>query len=482
MAHARETVAARGLAWPHGAQPEGVDLVSGSALRARLRSGGLADATRLPQHPVRIYPRISAWPRGEFEVTAAPIGGLDPRDAPASFFHGLQEHGFIAWLDEATLGVALDDDAPAWQSRELLELIGLVARTRAAPPATLGVGLLGYGAIGAEHARAVSGTPGLSLVAVCDPKPDRVAAAQTFTPGLRAHATPEDLFSAPGVDLVIVSTPPDSHARWAMKALEAGCHVVVEKPMALTARECDDILDCARRQGLSASVYQNRRFDPDYEAIKSCVQAGRIGEPFHIEAFVGGYSHPCNYWHSDAAVSGGALFDWGSHVIDQVLDLMPGEVESVSAMNHKRMWHDVTNADHARMTMIFEGGREATFIYSDLAAALKPRWYVLGTEGALTGEWRRASVLSRNAIGTLDEDVFAPADAPPQVRLHSPGGDVALLSPPRREPYPFHADLVLSISYGFTPRVRGEQSRRVVSVLEAAEDSARLGGLPVKPA
>jgi predicted dehydrogenase len=203
---------------------------------------------------------------------------------------------------------------------------------------------------------------------------------------------------------------------------------------------------------------------------------------FHLEAFVGGYGHPCNYWHSDASVSGGALFDWGSHIIDQVLDLIPGDVETVTAINHKRVWHDVTNADHARMTLLFDGGREATFVYSDLAAALKPRWFILGTTGAITGEWRDASVIARSPIGTLDEDVLAPADSPPRMRLHSSAGDITELSAPPAEPHPFHSDLALSLHYGLSPRVRGEQSRRVVAMLEAAEESARLGGMPVKPA
>ncbi|MGA0067605.1 MAG: Gfo/Idh/MocA family protein, partial [Candidatus Nanopelagicales bacterium] len=178
---------------------------------------------------------------------------------------------------------------------------------------------------------------------------------------------------------------------------------------------------------------------------------------------------------------GGALFDWGSHIVDQILDLMPGDVDAVSAVNHKRVWHDVTNADHARMTLHFTDGREASFVYSDLAAALKPRWYVLGTHGAITGEWRQESVVTRSPIGTLTEDVLAPADSPPRVLVHSPSGDVTAMAPPAHEPHPFHSDLALGLRYGLLPRVRGVQSRRVVAMLQAAEESAALGGQPVKP-
>ena len=450
-------------------------IVSGDALRALLGS----TAQSLPRREIRVFPRLSDWPRGELLVDAGSFTGLDPDVATAVFAYGSTEHGLIAPLADGRVAVALEDDAPAWLDPRILELIMLAASP--AQGVDVGVALLGYGAIGAEHAAAVTSTPGLRLVGVADTDPSRRQAALQAWPGVREYTDADELLGDPDTGVVVISTPPSSHARWAAAAIAAGKHVVVEKPMALTTRECDDLLDAGAKAGLTVAVYQNRRFDPDYRLIKSAAESGLIGEVFHVEAFVGGYGHPCNYWHSDAAVSGGALFDWGSHIVDQVLDLMPGEVDTVTAVNHKRVWHDVTNADHARMTLHFADGREATFIYSDLAAALKPRWYILGTRGALTGDWRTESVIARSAIGTLSEDTLAPADSPPRVSLHSPSGDVTALAPPAAEAYPFHADLALALRHGLRPRVRGEQSRRVVAMLQAAEESAALEGQPVKP-
>lgn len=458
----------KNLPWPQGTRPSTLTLAT-------------APGTPLPRHEVRVRPLLPLWPRGDVLVMAEPVPGQPIAGALATFSHGLAEHALISRGTGDELIVALPEDSAAWSDPAFLELLAAAAQGVAVPPRSRGVGLLGFGAIGAEHARALRETAGLHLVTVCDRDPARASVALASDPQARVHETAEHLLDDPEVEVVVISTPPDSHAYWAMAALDRGKHVVVEKPMALTTRECDALIERARRDGLALSVYQNRRFDPDYAVIRDAVRAGRLGEVFHVETFVGGYGHPCNYWHSDAAVSGGALFDWGSHVIDQVLDLLDGEVDSVTAVNHKRVWHDVTNADHSRMTLHFEGGREATFVYSDLAAALKPRWYVLGTMGALTGEWRRESVVSRNAVGTLDEDVLAPADAPPRVRLHSPAGDVTELAFRDTEAHPFHADLSLWLQYGFLPRVRGEQSRRVISMLEAAEESARMGGIPVKP-
>lgn len=459
---------ARTLPWPEGTQPEGLTISTST------------DAP-MPRHEVRVRPRVPGWPRGDLRVIADPIPGQPAEGALATFAQGLREHGLLTWGSAGELQVALPADSVAWSDPSFLEMLAAAARARHVTARSRGVGLLGFGAIGAEHARAVRETAGLHLVAVCDRDPSRAAVALAADPEVVVHLTAEQLLDDPSVEVVVISTPPDSHSAWARAALARGKHVVVEKPMALTTRECDELIEHAASEGLALSVYQNRRFDPDYSVIRQAVRNGSIGEVFHVETFVGGYGHPCNYWHSDAGVSGGALFDWGSHIIDQVLDLLEGPVDSVTAVNHKRVWHDVTNADHSRMTLHFDGGREATFVYSDLAAALKPRWYVLGTQGAITGEWRHESVLSRNAIGTLAEDTLAPADAPPRVRLHSAAGDITDLALHEAEPHPFHADLSLWLQYGFLPRVRGEQSRRVISMLEAAEESARMGGLPVKP-
>lgn len=450
-------------------------IVSGASLRQRLGQS----STSLPEHEVRVRVGMAGWPRGDILLRAAPFTGLPADAAVAVFAQGQSNHALIAALPDGSWAVALDDDDPAWQDPRLLELLVLAEAPE--QQRDLGVGLLGYGAIGAEHAAAIRATPGLRLVGVADTSPERVEAARAAWSDIETFTDATDLLAHAGIDVIIVSTPPSTHAQWAAIALGAGKHVVVEKPMALTAAECDDLLRAGQTSGRMVAVYQNRRFDPDYRLIKSAVESGRIGEVFHLEAFVGGYGHPCNYWHSEASISGGALFDWGSHIIDQVLDLMPGDVETVSAINHKRVWHDVTNADQARMTLHFSDGREATFIYSDLAAALKPRWYILGTYGAIIGEWRRESVVSRTAIGTLAEDTLAPADSPPRISLHSPAGDVTVLAEPSPEPHPFHSDLALALRYGITPRVRGEQSRRVVAMLQAAEESAALGGQPVKP-
>jgi predicted dehydrogenase len=377
--------------------------------------------------------------------------------------------------------LTLGGEPEAWQGPDLWRLLANLAHVRrhGVDEADVRVGMLGFGAIGREHATAVAAVPGLRLVAVSDLSPARLDDARQAVPGVRTSSDPEALLAADDVDLVVVSTPPDTHAAWARRLLSAGRHVVLEKPMALSVADCDDVLALAQDRGRLAVVYQNRRFDPDYLALARVVRSGRIGEVFHLESFVGGYGHPCSYWHSDAAVSGGALYDWGSHHLDQVLDLVPGPLRHVTASEHKRRWFDVTNADHSRVTLTYEDGREAEFVHSDLAAAAKPKWYVLGTRGAVVGHWRTERVLARTSIGTLDEDVLAPADSPATLSVHDADGSVTALAVPAAPRQPFHRELADHLLRGLPMTVRAEQSRRVVAVLEAAARSAQRDGSPV---
>jgi scyllo-inositol 2-dehydrogenase (NADP+) len=329
-------------------------------------------------------------------------------------------------------------------------------------------GLLAYGAIGEEHSRAVQATPGLELAAVCDANPDRLRAAQELAPQAVPFADAEAMLDSGLIDVVVVSTPPNSHYSWARSALDRGIHVILEKPMALTADQCDDLMARAAAARLLLVVYQNRRYDADFVTLAQLIDSGEIGEVFQYDSFVGGFQEPCRYWHSDAAVSGGAIFDWGSHFLDQVLAVMPGSVAHVSGANHKRRWMHATNADHAQVTVTFDDGRQATFVSSDLAAARKPKYYVLGTQGAVVGDW---DARAEPAV----------ADLPAILTLHRPDGSTRAVPLVDVPPYAFHRSVAERLRADVPMAVTAPQSRDVVAILEAAEASARANGVPVVP-
>jgi len=330
------------------------------------------------------------------------------------------------------------------------------------------VGLLAYGAIGDEHSRAINATDGLHLTAVADTNPDRLTAAQALAPDATTFSDAIEMLDSGLLDLVVISTPPNSHYRWAKESLNRGINVILEKPMALNVQECDELMALAAAKNLLLVVYQNRRFDADFVTMKKLIDEGSIGEVFSFESFVGGYSKPCSYWHSMVDVSGGAIFDWGSHFIDQILALVPGEVDSVTGVNQKRLWTHVTNADHADVAITFANGVRATFTNSDLAAARKPKFYVLGTTGAIIGNWDPAAGSS-------------PADLPAILTIHRADGTSEIIANSAVTPNSFHQSVVEYLKNKTPMHVTTAQSRDVVAIMQAAEESALANGRSVAP-
>lgn len=368
--------------------------------------------------------------------------------------------------------------------RQMLERAIRYVRQEDAPERPARVAMLGYGAIGFEHGTAINAVDGLEYTLVCDRNEARLEAARQAFPAIQVCTDVQQVADNPDIDLVIVSTPPNTHAELSMQMLRAGKHVVSEKPFCLTTAEADEMMQLASKHQRALTVYQCRRWDADYLAIQRVVKQGMIGPIFHVETFIGGYSHPCDYWHSHEPVSGGVFYDWGSHYLDWILQLIPGRVVSVRGCEHKRVWHDVTNADQSTVSLAFEGGQEATFMHSDIAAAMKPKWYILGERGAIVGNWRRETVKSRRWSGDLIEEHLAPAESLPELIVYMRDLDGTIheqrLMLPEPPLYPFHRNLANHLHYGEKLAVPPEEARRNIAVMEAASYSAKHGGACVQ--
>ncbi|GAC1476090.1 MAG: hypothetical protein PVSMB3_17380 [Candidatus Dormibacteraceae bacterium] len=365
--------------------------------------------------------------------------------------------------------LGLGHDASTYEQQGFQKLVQrtlMFAAGRTVAPST-GVGLVGYGAIAQTHAAAIAATPGLSLAGVCDLSDERRKLAASEW-SVRTHARAEEMLDDPDVGLVVVGTPPSVHFDSVMAALRAGKHVVCEKPFAIHVEEADRMIDAAAAGNRVLTVYQSRRWDPDYLALREVVRSGRIGEAFYMESFIGGYDHPCDFWHSDEAISGGMIYDWGSHYFDWILQLMLEPVRRVSANAHKLVWHDVTNSDQVRVDLTFAGGAQATFLQSDIASVRKPKWYVLGTRGAVVGEWQEEAV---------------PADFPSRVKVFRPGDggsheEQLQLSP--RDDQGFYRNLADHLGWDEKLAVTPQEARRTVAVMETATQSIARGGAQIE--
>ena len=347
----------------------------------------------------------------------------------------------------------------------------------------LGVAVVGYGPFGGMgylHGLASTETDGLALVAAADSSPDRLDAARLDFPDLRAHDSATSLARDDTVDVAIIATPPLHHAQLALELLRAGKHVVVEKPMCLTTADADLLIATANAEGRMITVHQSRRWDTDWLAIRRLIERGDLGGVFNIETFVGGFEHPCRAWHSEDSISGGAVYDWGSHHIDWIIQHYGTAPKKVLCSAHTRVWHDTTNVDQLSVWMQWADGREATFRQSDICAIRRPKFHIEGTLGTLEGRYepvRSDAVVAGRGFQT---SVSHHAERPVDLVMARYDGDHGLVeSQIRPAPHPgwgFHRNLADHLLLGEPLAVRPEQSRDVVSVLEAAHRSGANGG------
>ena len=404
---------------------------------------------------------VQTWTIGSGVVTASGLGQTD----------SALLHPHLRRMLRRALRTGADGAEPAKASRR----------------DSLGIGIVGYGpygGMGYYHGTACQSTPGLELVAVCDNSAERRKAAEEQFPGIRTYADPAEMAGDDDLDLAVIATPPTLHAAVAMTFLEAGRHVACEKPLCMTVADADRLAAAADTSDLCLTVNQNRRWDQDFASVRRAAVAGMLGELFNVETFVGGFEHPCRAWHSDTSVSGGTAYDWGSHHVDWILQLLgPASPESVQTFGHKRVWHDVTNLDQIRVRMWWADGREAEFVQSDIAAVRRPKFYLQGTAGTLVGHYRPL-VFERvepphGYVSTTPHHAEAPADITLSRYESGYGVTETRLPPAPPEPFAFHRNLADHLLLGEPLEVTIESVRRVIEVLEAAQLSADDSGAVV---
>ena len=193
------------------------------------------------------------------------------------------------------------------------------------------VGLIGFGLAGqAFHAPVIRGVPEMELACIVERRSSR---AREKYPDVRLARTVEELLADKEIQLCVIATPNDSHFELARTCLLAGRDVVVDKPFAPTLRESEELVRLAAACGRLITVYQERRWDGDFETVKKIVQSGRLGTIVEYECRFDRFrpEPKANAWRERADQPGaGILFDLGPHVIDQALVLF-GEPRSITA-------------------------------------------------------------------------------------------------------------------------------------------------------
>jgi predicted dehydrogenase len=266
------------------------------------------------------------------------------------------------------------------------------------------VGIIGFGRIGAEHAGWINHSQSARAVAIADATPARREMAAGL--GLRAVENADELLNDPSIDAILVSLPTSMHFEYASRALNAGKHVMVEKPMALNLDEAQKLIEMARVEDRVLSVFHNRRWDVDFLTVRNAVESGVFGRLINVE------SRLCQWascvgpaakewrpgWRNEASYGGGGLYDWGSHFLDQMQLLMrPARPIRVFAQLRGNVWSRDCD-DFARVCIDFDNGAAALIEINTTTTRNLPRWHIDGTLGSAdspqsdrydTNEWAR---------------------------------------------------------------------------------------------
>lgn len=241
------------------------------------------------------------------------------------------------------------------------------------------VGIIGFGYMGHFHLNKTKELEDVRVTCAFDVNDEKIADAKAE--GLETFDNLNDFLNA-DIDLVVIATPNQWHAQYAIAAMKSGKNVMCEKPATMSVKELDDIIACCNETGKFFTVHQQRRWDPDYRAVKDVINSGSIGKVTTIESRVLGERGVCFGWRADPESGGGMLYDWGVHLIDQILQMYPEEtVTSV----HARILSILTPAvdDFFEITMMLSNGVCAKTIVGTFALQKLPRWFVFGDRGTM---------------------------------------------------------------------------------------------------
>lgn len=241
----------------------------------------------------------------------------------------------------------------------------------------LRTGLIGYGLGGmAFHAPLIDAVTELDLAAIATSRTDAVAERYPHVAVTDAAA----LIADPTIQLVAISTPNDSHFPLARAALEAGKHVVIDKPLANSVAEAEELAALACAKGLMLSAFHNRRWDGDFLTVRALLDSGRLGEVMLAELRWDRFRpEVTNAWKDAPEVGSGILADLGPHLIDQALVLfgMPDALQADLEMQRAGARTD----DYFEATL-FYGKRRVVLSAGRLVARARPRFSLHGTAGS----------------------------------------------------------------------------------------------------
>lgn len=247
------------------------------------------------------------------------------------------------------------------------------------PGSTIRTGLVGYG-LGGEsfHAPVITAVPGLHLAKVVERRTEK---ARQRYPWVETVRDVDELLVADNIDLVVITTPNQTHFPLAKAALEAGKHVVVDKPFTVTSAEACALAETARRTERMLTAYHNRRWDGDFTTLQQLLAGGELGRILEFESGFDRYRPivKTGAWRETGEPGGGALYDLGVHLIDQALVLFGVPMAITAQLNTQRQ-HGIA-PDYFHLVLHYDAHLVRLRVGMVIHEA-RPRFQVYGTEAA----------------------------------------------------------------------------------------------------
>lgn len=244
--------------------------------------------------------------------------------------------------------------------------------------------IIGYGGMGGWHHESIGEhIKGIEVVGAYDIRPEMLEKAAKN--GIKAYSSLEELLEDE-IDIVTIATPNNFHKDLAIKCLRSGKNVICEKPVTMNAAELEEIIKVQKETGKLFSIHQNRRWDKDYHIIKKILEDKILSNPYYIETRVQGSRGPLHGWRGAKEDGGGMLLDWGIHLIDQILCLIPSKVTELYANLFSIHCSEVD--DNFKLMMKFETGESVLVEVATNCFITQPRWHMCCQDGtAIIEDW-----------------------------------------------------------------------------------------------
>ena len=337
------------------------------------------------------------------------------------------------------------------------------------------IGIVGFGGMAGWHFNLINELDHIDVAGIWDTDESRLAAG--LEKGVTCYDSLDALLKDDQINIVLVATPNDSHRDIAIKSMEAGKHVVVEKPVTLNSNDLQAMIATSESTGMHFTVHQNRRWDEDFLMVCDIIKENKLGEVFGIESRVHGSRGIPGDWRQLEAHGGGMVLDWGVHLFDQILMMYPNvKIKTVHAITTH-----VTNQlvdDGFRVELLLENGVRVLVEVGTSNFINLPRWYVQGLNGTAVIDDFEKNGKMVVAVGENEKDIVPVITAAGLTKTMAPRRDDSIKEIPlpvvHADIKDFYQNVMATIEGKEEPLIKLSEVARVMRLMEAVFKSAKM--------